>query len=113
MEKMKHTPEPWALRHDPMNPNPRIFGSDGSLVVIISEGRAFAKQTEANAARIVACVNSCKGINPEAVPELLEALRRIAEHETRADRRAKGMCDISELEDMQRIARLAMDKIDR
>jgi len=32
-----------------------------------------------NAARIVACVNACEGINPEAVPDLLEALRRIVE----------------------------------
>lgn len=30
---------------------------------------------EANAARIVACVNACEGINPEAVKELLEALK--------------------------------------
>ena len=29
----------------------------------------------ADAARIVACANACKGINPEAVPELPEALR--------------------------------------
>ncbi len=28
-----------------------------------------------NARRIVACVNACEGINPEAVPELLEALK--------------------------------------
>ncbi len=28
---------------------------------------------EANAARIVACVNACAGINPEAVPDLLAA----------------------------------------
>jgi len=32
--------------------------------------------TKANADRIVACVNACKGINPEAVPDLLEALER-------------------------------------
>jgi hypothetical protein len=28
---------------------------------------------EANARRIVACVNACEGINPEAVPDLLAA----------------------------------------
>ena len=34
---------------------------------------------DANAERIVACVNACEGINPEAVPEMLEALKKIAE----------------------------------
>jgi hypothetical protein len=29
---------------------------------------------EANTHRIVACVNACEGINPEAVPDMLEAL---------------------------------------
>ena len=28
----------------------------------------------ANATHIVACVNACKGVNPEAVPDLLAAL---------------------------------------
>ena len=32
-------------------------------------------EAKANAHRIVACVNACEGINPEAVPELLEALK--------------------------------------
>ena len=31
----------------------------------------------ANAARIVACVNACKGINPEAVPDLLAAMETL------------------------------------
>ena len=35
-------------------------------------------EVEANAERIVACVNACEGINPEAVPVLLEALQEIA-----------------------------------
>ena len=30
---------------------------------------------KANADRIVACVNACEGINPEAVPMMLEALK--------------------------------------
>ncbi len=38
----------------------------------------------ANAERIVACVNACEGINPEAVPELLDALQDIiADHDER------------------------------
>ena len=31
------------------------------------------EEHEANARRIVACVNACEGINPEAVPDLLAA----------------------------------------
>jgi hypothetical protein len=31
----------------------------------------------ANAARLVACWNACEGINPEAVPELLEACKAL------------------------------------
>ena len=33
-----------------------------------------AVNNEANATRIVSCVNGCRGINPEAVPELLTNL---------------------------------------
>lgn len=36
------------------------------------------------------------------------ALTRIAEHETRADRHKRGMVDVSEVEDLQRIARAAL-----
>ena len=33
------------------------------------------EEAEANANRIVACVNGCAGINPDAVKELLEAVK--------------------------------------
>ena len=41
----------------------------------------------------------------------MEALRRIAGHESRADRRKRGMVDQSEVADLQRIARVAIRKI--
>ena len=44
----KHTPGPWNLH-----------------------------KVEANARRIVACVNACEGINPEAVPELRDICESI------------------------------------
>jgi hypothetical protein len=47
----KHTQEPWDLF--------TLAGGTPSLP---------------NARRIIACVNACRGINPEAVPELLAAL---------------------------------------
>jgi hypothetical protein len=40
--------------------------------------RDFQSNDEANAARIVACVNACEGIaDPGAVPDLLAALREL------------------------------------
>ena len=33
------------------------------------------ESAEANAGRVVACVNACKGINPKAVPDLLETAK--------------------------------------
>lgn len=43
-------------------------------IVCVAHG-ATKQEAEANAARIVACVNACEGINPEAVPMLVEACR--------------------------------------
>jgi hypothetical protein len=34
-------------------------------------------EQEANAQRIVDCVNGCEGINPKAAPQLLEACKEI------------------------------------
>jgi len=82
---MSHTPGPWKIFDG--------YGSDRSRPAIVDsipdrDGRcvanciAFAATTnpeaQANAARIVACVNACEGINPEAVPELLAYIRKHA-----------------------------------
>ncbi len=72
----KHTPEPWSLDEFYME------YAGGSSVPIISPwiqdyfGRGDRRHEEAaaNMARIVACVNACAGINPEAVPELIRAV---------------------------------------
>ena len=45
-----------------------------------------------------------------AAPDMLTALERIATHQSRADRRHRGMVDASELEDLQRTARTAVDR---
>lgn len=37
----------------------------------------WSELVEANAARIVSCVNACAGINPAAVPEIVDALERL------------------------------------
>ena len=86
---MKHTKEPWAVR---------AIGSEGynvgreinaTLLALPIHQRLRESQPicrvdgfewetlKANAHRIVACVNACKGINPEAVPDLLEALKML------------------------------------
>lgn len=46
------------------------------------------------------------------VAALKEALRRIAEHESRADRRHRGMVDASEIQDLQRTARAALSAVE-
>lgn len=68
-----HTPEPWST-------NGRIIESeDGEPIVKLLRpvGIIHIPEAEANARRIVSCVNACKGINPEAVPQLVEALSEI------------------------------------
>ena len=92
MPATAHTQEPWyrAL-------NPTMIGHRGLLgtyqVVAhveirrghTEEGHEHGSPKEsieqaeafANATRIVECVNNCAGINPDAVPALLEALKDI------------------------------------
>ena len=68
-----HTPEPWyiARRLGPASA-PIVLGADNLMVadpIGTSEAdyAAARVKVDANAARIVACVNACAGINPEAV----------------------------------------------
>lgn len=71
----KHTPERW-WRHDVFaDPGTAQIWTDeshGSVMIAITAGA----DREANAARIVACVNACAGLNPDALPALIAA----AEH---------------------------------
>jgi hypothetical protein len=72
MSEAKHTPEPWRAPAKPGAYGFRdytIFDDVGAdREVCLAEGL-----TEADAARIVACVNALAGMNPEAVAELVEA----------------------------------------
>ena len=77
----QHTPGPWDLQNkgDLYSPSGRVEIVGGVKV----EGRRnlptvirmkdLSDRSYADARRIVACVNGCAGINPEAVPELLVA----------------------------------------
>jgi len=81
-----HIVEPWWIGGEDRNGEPTINGEDWFVAVCptgcITPGIPIA---HANAERIVACVNGCAGINPEAVPELLEAARLAALNFTRTN----------------------------
>lgn len=88
----KHTPEPWVL-----NKWQGIEDARGMTIevcgVALPTGRVPEDHTgHANAARIVACVNACAGINPDAVPDLLAALKDAT---ALLDAIAKGYPDIA------------------
>lgn len=72
----RHTSEPWQVNKD--------CGDFDTLAIYDPKGKKIVfwgghynvsvLEGEANVNRIVACVNACKGINPEAVSDLLQAL---------------------------------------
>jgi hypothetical protein len=75
-----HTPEPWSV----VTPHPGQFAivpenrQKHATTHTLAYIRDFQSNDEANAARIVACVNACEGIaDPGAVPDLLAALREL------------------------------------
>ena len=75
---MKHTAEPW--RTPSGFDEPVVFGGADTethpICIALDAPYRDLSTRKANAERIVSCVNACKGINPEAVPELLKALKR-------------------------------------
>lgn len=114
-----HTPEPWYLYDfgpDP-KPGPYIVAmtvddsgpargytitcgeynpSGGTYWPAEGVGGRSDEEARANARRIVACVNGCRGINPEAVPELVNALHLIAD--------AHSDCGMTYCQDVARAA---------
>lgn len=66
----KHTPEPWCKLND--CGTVKIWGPQGDCVAV---NIGCSCDNEANADRIVSCINNCAGINPEAVPDVVAALR--------------------------------------
>lgn len=82
---MEHTPTPWNIA--PTHGNMHDEYSQPFAIISHNSGKSFnilagcfgdtyggLEMAEANAQRIVDCVNSCEGINPEAVPDMLQAL---------------------------------------
>lgn len=88
-EMGKHAREPWKWGDEHYNDL-----LDTSVRILMNAERAILYHQahwpirDANAARIVACVNACEGLNPEAVPEVLEALREMLAVNTSMPERA-------------------------
>lgn len=99
--KIQYTPEAWTCRGGsaPHYQGEVYDENTGNTVAVTYNDKGGHK-----AQRIVACVNACDGINPEAVPDLLAALLEIAaENED-------GLTDQDELIRCADIARAAIAK---
>ena len=65
MRKQQHSVEPW--KRGTFNPQCVVDSTDKLIVADYYEDR---DQAEANARRIVACVNACKGISTETLEQV-------------------------------------------
>jgi len=72
----KHTPEPWKTYQEDSD-SVHVLSDDYGRIVTLHRAPYDPTDVAANAKHIVSCVNNCQGINPEAVPDLLEVLKRI------------------------------------
>jgi hypothetical protein len=92
-----HTPEPWTSGTDPSHFDaPEVRNSAWAMYV----------PTDADARRIVACVNACAGLSTEALEAgVLESVRNylsaIVEHQTKTDGR-----------ELKRLASAALSKLE-
>ena len=76
-----YTPEPWEAQDAPGDCIPLVLSKagNGCLVAECNPSYTNAVEAMANAERIVACVNACAGMNPEAVPHLRAAAKMAAD----------------------------------
>jgi hypothetical protein len=73
----QHVTEPWFIaRADDHPKKPLVIASESNTEAIATVW-AYMMPTQANANRIVACVNALAGMNPSAVGELVAAVRLI------------------------------------
>ncbi len=74
LERTEHTLGPWEP-WDATSIGTPTTGTPKSVAHIANteSGDIAIAEQAANRDRIVACVNACAGINPEAVPDLIEA----------------------------------------
>lgn len=78
MSKMNHTPEPWCTNGREIGDSPMMYTKISNSI----SGNSY-EQAEANAARIVACVNACGGMEDPA-REIAELRQAVEYWKTRA-----------------------------
>lgn len=75
-----HTPEPWQVDDcEDAQGNHTLRSWEDNCHGATDIPSIGTIPMEANAARIVACVNACAGIDPSAVPSLVDALEDLVE----------------------------------
>lgn len=75
MKALKHTGGRWVAECSPVG-NWWVRGMGGVFSIsMLGSVQSETHNSEANAKRIVACVNAMDGLNPEAVPQLIPTLR--------------------------------------
>lgn len=84
---MSHTPEPWTIGKSSGGAKNHAICADWRIIAHVNgngypAGIGWSPESEADALRIVACVNACKGISTEAlekgiVSDLLGAMKNL------------------------------------
>ena len=77
---MEHTKEPWSIGKPPPNGEQTIGASKGLMVAVATTGDGVS--SEANARRIVACVNACVGVGTEYLEDNGPIIELVREHNT-------------------------------
>jgi hypothetical protein len=75
MSKEKHTPEPWGVRVTSVGTN--IFSEKQSTYLMYMSQTRTVKEGNANAYRVVECVNAMEGIENPA--EFMATVRKLVE----------------------------------
>lgn len=77
-----HTATPWHIGVRTAHSKRDIYGQQGELIALADGVHNSLATAQANAALIVSAVNNTAGhgINPEAVPDILKALRDLLFH---------------------------------
>lgn len=117
----KHTAEPWhscggdtkdcvcqGVMDDRGTTIAHFYGHDDMSIENVTVQCPKKDEGHANRLRAVACVNACTGINPGAVPDLVEALKLLVYNEKKADELAgSGMVDVPHLKALRASAEKA------
>ena len=63
---MKHTKEPWGVGRPSPN-GQQVIGNGKGMMIAIANPTSTQGEVNANAERIVACINACAGITNDAL----------------------------------------------